>query len=456
MNVLLMVVDSLRSASLGVAGGPRTPFLDRLGDRWHCFSRAYSTECWTLPSHISMFTGLMPSDHGAHFGSMGYYGSALTLAEHLAKAGYLTEIVTRNPVFDPSMPGVLRGFKHRTSLNASRSAFSPGPILLALTKPRLRRQIRETGFFHPDQAENARFVMDFARRMIPADSLSLSYLLDRIQELQRRSEPFFLFCNLFDVHAPYSPVEDSILEPMRSFGNLRRNGMALRALALTGRHQYLQEGFGMPKEGQRLLLERYHRAIELMDQRLDRFFREAEGLLGNTLVILCGDHGEAFGEHELYLHDASVFETNLHVPLWIRYPGLPGEPVKDLVSLRSLFELSMRASSGNGTRGTILDAEYRERNPVVLAEHFYYSRLPRMREQFRHNLAAAISERAKVICRGSKWEHYDLDEDPGEAHPQEKGDLASRVAQSQQAAARDALAWLERFQQNHGSQDARR
>src|SRR5262249_42758454 len=74
LNVVLLVIDSLRARSLG--GGdddaPRTPFFDRLARETICFREARATECWTLPTHLSMFTGLLPSEHGAHFQTMRY------------------------------------------------------------------------------------------------------------------------------------------------------------------------------------------------------------------------------------------------------------------------------------------------------------------------------------------------------------------------------------------------
>src|SRR5262249_41748890 len=62
LNIVLLVIDSLRACSLGRVrrGGPQTPFLDRLGDEAIAFRRASATECWTLPTHMSMFTGLLP------------------------------------------------------------------------------------------------------------------------------------------------------------------------------------------------------------------------------------------------------------------------------------------------------------------------------------------------------------------------------------------------------------
>ena len=49
----------------------------------------------------------------------------------------------------------------------------------------------------------------------------------------------------------------------------------------------------------------------------------------DKLLIVTSDHGEAFGEHGLYLHDASVYDTHLHVPLWVRHPERPPEVVNE-------------------------------------------------------------------------------------------------------------------------------
>ena len=96
MNVVLLVVDSLRACSLreGATDRPRTPFMDALARDTVCFRRAYATECWTLPTHLSMFTGLLPSEHGAHFQTMAYGGGTPTVAETCARAGYHTEVMS--------------------------------------------------------------------------------------------------------------------------------------------------------------------------------------------------------------------------------------------------------------------------------------------------------------------------------------------------------------------------
>jgi len=422
MNVVLLVIDSLRARSLepDAADRPRTPFLDALSQSAVCFRRAYATECWTLPSHASLFTGLLPSEHGAHFQSMAYRHPHPTLAERLSEAGFHTEVVTRCPIFDGTIPGVTRGFQKLTRPLATPGRWSPAAWVLALTKPRLRRQIRDTGFFHPDQVRNVAFVQEFARSLFPADRLVLEHALERMVELRRERRPYFLFCNLFDVHAPYCPVDDSLLAPVRSAGDLIEALASLDALARVGRHEYLRDGFRMRERGRHTLLRRYHAAIERMDEKLSRFYAEAAGagLWDDTLLVVASDHGEAFGEHGLYFHDASLHEENLHVPLWVKHPSHAPETVDDVVSLRDLAGLMLASATGRGSAGTLLDASFRAQRPVALAEHFHTPHVPAMQARYRVNLAAAISAERKVIVRGGDAEHFDLRGDSGETNPE--------------------------------------
>lgn len=41
----------------------------------------------------------------------------------------------------------------------------------------------------------------------------------------------------------------------------------------------------------------------------------ASGKLDSTLVVLLGDHGEAFGRHGNYVHASALYEENIHIPL---------------------------------------------------------------------------------------------------------------------------------------------
>jgi len=60
---------------------------------------ANATECWTLPTHLSTFTGLLPSEHCAHFQTMAYDGKASTMTEILPHAGHHTEVSRGTPLW---------------------------------------------------------------------------------------------------------------------------------------------------------------------------------------------------------------------------------------------------------------------------------------------------------------------------------------------------------------------
>jgi hypothetical protein len=279
---------------------------------------------------------------------------------------------------------------------------------LAVTKPRLRRQIRETGFFHPEQVANAKFAMEFARGMLPADQLALDLVLERLSDFRRTGDRFFIFCNLYDVHAPYFPAEHGIFDAPHSLRDLLDYPLVLSALGKIGRHEYLKLGFQMPSRAKDLLLRRYHRAIELMDKKLALFFASARalGLLDDTLVIVTGDHGEAFGDHDLYLHDGSLYEPNVRVPLWILHPQRTATSTDDVVSLRDLFSL-MRHTTLGEARASILDEEFRQARPAAILEHFYYPRVPKIAPKYRQNQVGVVTKRRKFIARGMDVEVFD-------------------------------------------------
>ena len=450
MNVVLLVVDSMRAHALAAV---RAPFLARLARESTVFTRAYSTECWTLPSHTSMFTGLLPSEHGAHFQTMGYTGSQPTVADLLSSAGFHTEVVTRNSIFDGSMPGVTRGFRSNTRVFSARRGLNPLSLMLAMTKPRFRRQIMTSGFFHPRQRESREFVASFARATVPADREALSHVFGTMRRCRDARQPFFLFANLYDVHAPYPPAERSIFRPLSDPRTWRETLHMPFVLPRLGGHAYLREGFSLSPLRQRLLLGRYHSSIELMDAKLAAFYEaaHAEGLLDDTVLIVTSDHGEAFGEHGLYLHDASVYDKNLHVPLMVRHPRRAPAVVHDVVSTRDLFGVLRGVADGSEERGTILDPTFRAAHQVAIAEHFHYPAIDNPR--YRRNLVSAIVGTHKVIVRDDEVLHFDLARDADELAPVPGAidDFAplARAEDASEASVAAALRHLRTFQAQH-------
>jgi len=87
-------------------------------------------------------------------------------------------------------------------------------------------------------------------------------------------------------------------------------------------------------------MQAYDGAIGYIDQQIGILLDElgSRGLLENTLIIVTSDHGELFGEHELYRHGNGLYRNLLHVPLVMSFPSRipPNTSVVDYVTLRDL------------------------------------------------------------------------------------------------------------------------
>ncbi|MEM7028481.1 MAG: sulfatase-like hydrolase/transferase [Chloroflexota bacterium] len=71
-------------------------------------------------------------------------------------------------------------------------------------------------------------------------------------------------------------------------------------------------------------LNRYLNGIRYAEQSIELLIQQlqARGLFDSTLIVLVGDHGEAFGQHNKYVHSGSIYEEEVHVPLIFINPQL--------------------------------------------------------------------------------------------------------------------------------------
>ncbi len=74
---------------------------------------------------------------------------------------------------------------------------------------------------------------------------------------------------------------------------------------------------------------RYRNALHYADAALGQLLDglRSRGLDRETLFVILGDHGEAFGQHDgNYGHTLFLYEENVHVPYLIAAPGLTRQP----------------------------------------------------------------------------------------------------------------------------------
>jgi len=106
---------------------------------------------------------------------------------------------------------------------------------------------------------------------------------------------------------------------------------------------------------------RYDAGVREMDFYLNQLVENLKqrGLWDDAYVILIADHGEALCEHGIWEHGYSQYQTDLHVPLVMRWPNvLPaGKRVRRLASLIDVMPTlleQLRLSSGENLQGTSL------------------------------------------------------------------------------------------------------
>src|SRR4051812_45144542 len=127
-NVLLIVLDTARADELEAPDAP--PALAQLARRGLAVQGAHSTASWTLPSHASMFTGLLPRavglthaparTPGSCHGAMESQRDRL-VAEVVRRAGYATAAASANLWVSPAS-GFDIGFDEFVSIGSGRQA----------------------------------------------------------------------------------------------------------------------------------------------------------------------------------------------------------------------------------------------------------------------------------------------------------------------------------------------
>jgi arylsulfatase A-like enzyme len=321
-NVILISLDTVRADHLQPYGYPRqtSPTLERFADEAVVFTEAYGPEPWTLPSHMTMMTGLHPLRHGVRTRQSRLAGEVTTIAEALGARGYHSyAFVASGPT---SWVGGLRGFAD------GFDRYHHPPHWRTWT---LGTSLLETAY--APFAPGAGSAEDIAA--------SATRLLQRVD-----ADPFFLFLHFYDAHsdskrlpyeAPANLVEAVAGKRDRHFEGCLGNRCASSLLATSGSCAKAGEPRLEPWMVEDIIAH-YDAGIRLIDGYLEQIFRSLEqrGLMDNSLIVVTADHGEEFLEHGSFLHTQLHREVT-HVPLMVRLPG--GKTVGRVSNRASLADL---------------------------------------------------------------------------------------------------------------------
>lgn len=406
-NLIIILVDALRPDHLSCHGYflPTSPNIDTLTANGFSFRSALATSTWSIPTHASLFTGLYPSSHGAYslFSVLGE--EVPTMAEVLSKNGYYTLSLYDNPLLG-KISGLDRGFDVALGVENEQKV---SLTLIRIYKKFLKKESLTDDIFR----------------------LTCRWI-DHCAELNL---PYFVFMNLFDVHAPYSPKEPYFSEFLKSARIDQVNIPLVRRF--TYQIKSMREKLDLLAElsdaDLSYLLRMYDSNIRYEDEQIGELIGTLEGKnqLGNTLIIVTADHGEFLGEHQYIGHLVNrLYNPGLRIPLVFWLPEKMEPEVEDApVSQVDIFPtvlslLGLEDQTPAGIQGVDLFSD--EKPQYVLAEFF---------DDVKNKFSRAIVSpgRKLIVNVDGGLELYDLDKDPGEndnlaaTHPEKAAELRDTI-----------------------------
>jgi len=310
LNIILISIDTMRADHLGCYGygRPTTPNIDELSRDSALFLNTLSPAPFTLPAHMSMLTGLVPTNHQVLYVYQSLDPAVTTLADVLRASGYLTAAYTDGALVSARY-GFSKGFEsfHEESL----------------------------GYFIPNSAELL--------------YKKASSWINKNQALQ-----FFLFLHTYQPHDPYKsppPLGQIFLGKDDIWKSADLNEILGRG------HPHLFQEL-KPSERENLMAL-YDGDIRYADESLIKpLIGELKrlNLYETTMIVLTSDHGEEFFEHGGWAHSLTLYNEEIKVPLIIKYPHSKNRG-KRVTQYRGLIDImpTILEEAGLGASGLKLD-----------------------------------------------------------------------------------------------------
>jgi arylsulfatase A-like enzyme len=285
-DIILVSLDTLRRDQVGLYGGAGeslTSTLDALGGESVVFEDAWAQVPFTLPSHMSIFTGLYPDVHGVERKTARLADSIPTLPELLQSAGFHTVGVVSN-LWMKGEFGYARGFDHYERL--------------------------PYGLVYADRVNRRAFE-----------------LLDGRGDDDR---PLFLFLHYIDPHSDFFNVGENALPYYAPAELLEGLGIApdSREFCDAAGNCATEFLLAADREGRSLdpatvarIAALYGRGVAYLDREVGTLVEglRQRGLWDESLVLVTSDHGEEFREHGGFIH-VQPYAESLAVPLLVKLP----------------------------------------------------------------------------------------------------------------------------------------
>ncbi len=333
-HVVLVVLDTTHARHLGCYGGDVevSPNLDALAARGVRFAEARSNTTWTLPSTVSLLTGLYQESHAVATARDVLPDDLPLLTNELQAAGFDVAFISQM-IFASERHGFDRGVDHFVYHGKNRGA------------PEFHAAVR-----------------------------------DRLGALPEG--PSFTYLHYRRPHSPYDPAPE-FLAPFE----------VGCSLADGSRDDVLRfiDGAADPQLDEaevEHLRHLYRASLRQVDARLEQDVLSALSprLSEDTLLVVTSDHGEGLGEHGDFGHGPRLFGEHVRVPLlWIGpmlRPSVIETPVSTVDVAPTLYELlgleSPGAMDGASLAAQMMggQAPATRRAPVRLSGRWYPGQWP--------------------------------------------------------------------------------
>jgi arylsulfatase A-like enzyme/uncharacterized membrane protein YbhN (UPF0104 family) len=289
-NVLVIVVDTLRAdhlPSYGYETG-HTPNLDAFARDAIRFDQAFANASWTRPSFASILSGRYASSHGVMAKTDALPGDLTTLAEAYREAGWHTEGVVTNYNVGPYF-NFDQGFDSYHYLSPDFVLGADDSAAKLLLVQFLRQRI-ET-------------LRDRALGVQPGTAYQDASVVNRevLSAIEHApgDRPWMMFVGYMDPHDPYYA------------------------------HPYDGEAYSRaahpnptPDEAEHLTAL-YDGEITFWDEHFGALVAELRrrGLYEDMTIVVTADHGEEFCEHGGFFHGTTLYDEQVHVPLFVKLPA---------------------------------------------------------------------------------------------------------------------------------------
>jgi arylsulfatase A-like enzyme len=289
-NVILVVVDCLRPDHLECYGyGKKTsPFIDRAAESGALFEDCIAPSSWTIPSVVSLFTGVYPQEHGVNAPGTILPESFTTFQETLQHHMINTAAFITNDYLNPRF-GFDRGFSHFFDhyLQPELGDYTASRLFFLNALLHFKNEL-----FYPYSVDpgGSRWwstgfpPFNHAKRSAGRVTGDALHWID-----SQGGRPFFLYLHYMDVHAPY----DTIWYPLF-------DRKAYPGQDVTGK-----------------LTNTYDGRIAYVDRQIERIWEglRKRTLPEDTLIIITADHGEELYDHGGTGHCTTLYDELIRVPL---------------------------------------------------------------------------------------------------------------------------------------------